>query len=101
MVRGRFFDHSRPGGVDLVERLLASRYLSRRERRWVVGENLAYGKRARATPLSLVRAWMTSPSHRMNILEPRFRELGLGLALDFDDGAPRTFITVDFGVREP
>jgi len=101
MVRGRFFDHSRPGGVDLVERLFASRYLSRRERRWVVGENLAYGKRARATPLATVRAWMTSASHRMNILEPRFRELGLGLALDLDDGAPRTFITVNFGVREP
>jgi uncharacterized protein YkwD len=44
---------------------------------WSVGENLAWGAPdigARRT----VRSWMRSPGHRANILNPRWRNVGLG-----------------------
>lgn len=39
-----------------------------------VGENVAYGY---STGRAVVRAWMRSPGHRYNILNPRFRLLGM------------------------
>ncbi|GAA1760051.1 CAP domain-containing protein [Luedemannella helvata] len=40
-------------------------------------ENIAYGY---GSPYSVVRAWMDSPGHRRNILNCRFRSLGVGVA---------------------
>lgn len=42
----------------------------------VVGENLAAGQR---TPEQAFADWMNSPSHRQNILDPRFTQLGVGV----------------------
>jgi len=41
----------------------------------IAGENIAGGQR---TPEDVVRAWMNSPGHRANILNPRFTHLGSG-----------------------
>ena len=61
------FSHDRPSGKPFYT-VFTTRY-----RR--VGENLAGGiKDAKAT----VDAWMNSPGHRANILNPDFRELGVG-----------------------
>jgi uncharacterized protein YkwD len=46
------------------------------------GENVAYGY---PTGRAVVRAWMRSEGHRHNILDPRFRLLGMAAARD-DDG---------------
>ncbi|MFN8196167.1 MAG: CAP domain-containing protein [Nocardioidaceae bacterium] len=42
-----------------------------------LGENIAYGY---ATPAAVVRAWMHSPGHRKNLLNRRYKRIGLGLA---------------------
>ncbi len=47
-----------------------------------VGENVAYGY---AGGKAVVAAWMDSPGHRANILEPSYRLLGLAARTD-DDG---------------
>ncbi|WP_141014228.1 CAP domain-containing protein [Nocardioides sambongensis] len=47
-----------------------------------VGENVAYGY---PTGKSVVKAWMHSPGHRRNILDGRFRLIGVGAARS-DDG---------------
>lgn len=39
------------------------------------GENIAKTK----TVLSTFRAWMRSPEHRVNILDARFRQIGIGI----------------------
>ena len=44
------------------------------------GENLAYGY---SEPGDIVAAWMNSPSHRANILDPDFEFVGIGY---FDNG---------------
>lgn len=46
---------------------------------WKVGENIAYGYR---WPRHVERAWMDSPGHRANILEPRYRRIGVGVRRD-------------------
>jgi uncharacterized protein YkwD len=53
-----------------------------------IGENVAYtedgtdedGKPDRVPPADVHRDWMKSKSHRKNILEPKYREVGLGIA---------------------
>lgn len=44
----------------------------------VVGENLAAGQ---PTPERAFTDWMNSPSHRENIMDPRFTELGVGIRM--------------------
>ena len=44
--------------------------------RWsAVGENVAYGQTA---PAQVILAWMRSARDRKNILNPKFREIGIG-----------------------
>jgi uncharacterized protein YkwD len=43
------------------------------------GENIAMGQSGGA---EVVSAWMQSAGHRANILNPKFTELGVGVALD-------------------
>ncbi len=45
----------------------------------VAGENLAMRSRTPDLAAMLVQMWMDSPGHRANILEPRFRYLGVGV----------------------
>jgi uncharacterized protein YkwD len=90
MIRRRYFSHHTLEGVHFVTRVRATGYL-RRARRWAVGENIAWGKQRRSTPAWVVRKWMRSPTHRANILNPRFREIGVAVAW----GAPER------GVRGP
>ncbi len=42
-------------------------------------ENIAFGQK---TPSDAVEAWMQSPGHRKNLLNPKYTELGTGLAID-------------------
>ena len=53
MVRGRFFDHTSPGGSTMLARIRATSYL-RDVASWSVGENLAWGTGSLSTPLSLI-----------------------------------------------
>jgi uncharacterized protein YkwD len=102
MVRGRFFDHTSPSGSTMLSRIRSTRYLHDVSS-WSLGENLAWGTGPLATPRAIVRAWMHSPDHRANLLDPHFRDVGIGVA----DGAPQpldegeqggTYVT-DFGQR--
>jgi len=100
MVRHRFFAHVTPGGGTLKQRILRSNYLDG-ARGFKIGENLAWGSGSLATPKERVESWMDSPGHRANILDSRFRHLGVGLST----GAPRqtslqsaTYVT-HFGQR--
>ena len=43
------------------------------------GENIAKGQ---ASPAAVVNAWMSSPGHRANILNPAFTEIGVGYVAD-------------------
>lgn len=99
MVEDRYFEHTTPTGVTMVDRILRARYV-REDQGWMLGENLEWGTGALATPRGALESWMKSPGHRANILRRSFRELGVGVVLGVPvgDTAGATY-TVDFGVR--
>jgi uncharacterized protein YkwD len=97
MVRGNFFAHG-----NFVARILNAGYVNRRHA-WSLGENIAWGTGSLAAPQEIVKAWMKSPGHRANILNRRFRDVGVGIVM----GAPTRVnasvvaatYTTDFGLR--
>ena len=100
MVRRDYFSHDSLSGASFVDRIRHTGYL-RGPRAWIVGENLAWGSGDRSTPAAIVDAWMHSPGHRANILQRRFRQIGIGLVSGAPvsvDGPAATYAT-DFGAR--
>jgi len=101
LVAGSYFSHTGRDGSDLVERIERAGYISG-DRSWRVGENLAWGTGGLATPAAIVQAWMNSAGHRKNILNARFREIGIGVVAGNPargDNAGATYVT-EFGVVE-
>lgn len=63
----------------------------------VVAENIAAGHN---TPEAVVKGWMNSMKHRQNILDPRYKDMGLGYSTSLS--APKVGIWVQaFGARKP
>lgn len=103
MVKQQFFDHVSPDGSTLASRAKRVRYM-KGARRWSLGENIAWGTGTRATPASIVDAWMHSPGHKANILDPTFKEIGIGIATGAPvataaSSSPGATYTTDFGFR--
>ena len=84
MVRRTYFSHVTPGGADLGDRIRSAGY-GRPGDGWKAGEALGWGTGSRATPAALVDEWLASPPHRHILLDPGYREIGVGIAA----GAPR------------
>src|SRR3954447_4947465 len=100
MVRREYFSHDSLSGSSFVDRIRRTGYLGG-PRAWFVGENLAWGSGDRSSPPAIVSAWMHSPVHRANILQRRFRQIGLGLVMGAPvqvDGPAATYAT-EFGAR--
>ena len=101
MVEERYFEHVSKSGTDVVDRILSTGYLGG-VRSWLVGENLAWGTNSLSTPRRTVTNWMRSPGHRRNILNRRFREIGIGVVFPAPSGAPNPVAatyTTTFGYR--
>jgi uncharacterized protein YkwD len=98
----RCFAHECPGEPSVLSRLKRVNYIVGGLRSWAYGENIAYGHRNRGTPKALVRGWMRSPGHRSNILDPGFREIGIGFSrgTPAKPGASGSTATTDFGMRK-
>ncbi|MEU0052091.1 CAP domain-containing protein [Streptomyces sp. NPDC006309] len=79
-----FFDHTDPDGRTPWDRAARAGITD------LGGENIARGQTDAA---AVVRAWMDSPGHRANILNPDFKTLGVGV--HFGAGGP--WWTQDFG----
>ncbi len=66
----------------------------------VFGENIAGGTGSAASPRHIFKLWMNSSGHRANILDRRFREIGIGTATgNYKGHKGYTMYTVDFGRR--
>ena len=78
-----FFEHQNPDGVQPDARIVRQGYPP-----ILVGENLAWGETVKSSPAVIVSMWMKSPGHRANILEPGYREIGIGMAYDAPEKQP-------------
>lgn len=95
MAQEGFFDHTAPDGGTPGARLSVAGY------RWATwGENLAVGY---ATADEAVKAWINSPPHRENLVNPRFTEIGIGHAIGNSPqyGPNSSFWVQEFGLRAP
>jgi uncharacterized protein YkwD len=101
MVAADYFDHTSPTGETLLDRIQASGYLPRGYA-YELGENIAFGMESLATPAATVNAWMHSPPHRANILDPDFVGTGIGVVArvpsQYSAGETGATYTQDFGV---
>lgn len=68
------FSHERPNGKDCDTAV--------RDKGRGIGENIAAGH---PTAKQVMESWMKSSGHRRNILDPLYREIGIGAALKKDD----------------
>ena len=100
MVHRHYFAHISLNGNDIVARLRKSRYI-KPGFGWMVGENLAWGSGTSGTPREIVTAWMNSPAHRRNMLNRRYREIGIGVLVGAPQRVelPAATYTTTFGYR--
>ena len=73
-----FYGHESPEGESVKDRVKKTGYVPRR-----VAENLAAGH---TRVDQVMEGWMTSPTHRANIMHRHLREIGIGLAMGEKDG---------------
>jgi uncharacterized protein YkwD len=97
MVTENFFAHVAPDGSTLTDRLEADGYIDP-DGDWTVGENIAWGQGDISTARAIAVAWMNSPPHRENILEPEYTEVGIGIVPGTPgDASWGATYTTDFG----
>jgi uncharacterized protein YkwD len=102
MASDDYFGHEGPGGSTPLSRMRASGYIYSPHVGYEIGENIAWGTLWLATPQAIVESWMSSPGHRENILDPSFRDTGVGVSphpiASRSDGQAGGIYTQDFGV---
>jgi uncharacterized protein YkwD len=102
MVRWDYFADVRPTGQTPLTLVAASRYAAHTVR-IAVGQNLAWGTDAYATPAHIVAEWMASPPHREVMLSDEYRDAGVAAmsaspAVVGAGGQGATY-AVEFGAR--
>ena len=97
-----YFSHDSANG-STFDRRIARFYPMGFHRYWSVGENLLWSS-PDVDAGGALNMWINSPEHKANMLNRRWREIGLS-AVHSDSapgtysGRPVTIVTTDFGVR--
>lgn len=87
MLRAGSFEHGDYG----------SRLVRFQVRTTQAGENIAWASRPRRLAHRIVAAWMASPHHRANLLQPSFTRVGVGVIAGQFLGRPHArVVTADF-----
>jgi len=88
MATRNYFSHTSLDGRSMAQRITATGYPWR-----TIGENIAAGQ---PTPESVVDGWLRSEGHCRNVMNPSFRELGVGYA---QGGTYSHYWVQNFGAR--
>jgi uncharacterized protein YkwD len=97
-----YFSHNSANG-STFDRRIARFYPMGFHHFWSVGENLLWSSPG-VDATGAINMWINSPEHKANMLNRRWREIGLA-AVHSDSapgtysGRPVTIVTTDFGVR--
>ncbi len=89
MIRNGYFAHTSPDGLDPWYWFKKAGYLYT-----YAGENLAMNF---VEAEELNKAWLKSPTHRANILNPNYREIGVAVGIGEVDGFESTLVVQMFG----
>ncbi|MEK7076641.1 MAG: CAP domain-containing protein [Patescibacteria group bacterium] len=91
MIAKNYFAHVSPDGKGAGEWVGVAGY-----RYILIGENLAMGNFKDEE--DLVTAWMASPGHRANILNPKFKEIGIAVKKGIIEGTSALIAVQIFGL---
>lgn len=86
----QYFEHISPSGVGVSDLAKQSGYDY-----IVVGENLALG--SFGSNQALLAAWMASPGHKQNIMDPRFQDIGVAVGRGLFQGSMQWVAVQHFG----
>lgn len=114
MIKRNYFHHTTKagttthpklkGGMSFAWRIKAFGYLKGYGSSFFsygVGENIYGGNGTKNNPAAAMRAWRNSPGHWKNIINPKFREIGIGTYTGVYNGNRGwTMYTADFGYRK-
>ncbi|MGV6817067.1 MAG: CAP domain-containing protein [Thiotrichales bacterium] len=87
MITNNFFSHTGSDGLEVGDRIRSTGYVASA---W--GENISAG---RTTAKEVIDAWLDSPGHCANIMNPLFTEIGAAYARDENTDFV-TYWTLDF-----
>jgi uncharacterized protein YkwD len=101
--RSGTFSHHAPGEKAFSLRL-QSFYSARGCTYWATGENIFWAH-TRVSPAQVVRAWLNSPPHKLNLLDPTWNEVGIAAvrvprAPGVYAGGDVTIVVIEFGRRK-
>ncbi len=100
MIRRDYFSHDTKGKYTFDRRLKRFGYTAKGYRYYTTGENIAYGSGTYGNPNRIMNSWMKSRTHRRNILNRKFREIGIGTYTgNWKGNRGVTMYTADFGTR--
>ncbi len=89
MAEKSYFEHVSPEGKKLKNFLHEVNYYYS-----VAGENLAVGF---SSPEAMVNAWVESPTHFSNLIDPDFRDIGVGSSVGMYGGNLAVYVAQHFG----
>lgn len=92
MARRGYFDHVSPEGWRMSHWMNGEGY-----NYLLAGENLAKGF---SSPDKLMQAWTNSLSHYVNLGEPKFQHIGVGIAEGIYNGQATVFVVQHFGMEQ-
>jgi len=87
-----YFDHANPEGDRVSYWVLGAGY-----KYSLAGENLAKGF---SSIDRLMSAWVNSFSHYVNLIEPKFKNIGIGIAEGIYQGQTTVFVVQHFGAEQ-
>lgn len=91
MFAKNYWAHTAPDGTEPWKFVTDAGYQYR-----FAGENLA---RDFATPESVVSAWMASPTHKENLLSPKYQNIGVAVIKGQLNGTETTLVVQFFGTK--
>jgi uncharacterized protein YkwD len=102
MAQQGYFAHDSANGSAFWRRIQGF-YTSSPWRYWSVGENLLWSS-PDVSPRHALEMWLASPEHKANLMNARWREIGVAAlheaaAPGVFKGLDVTIVTTDFGVR--
>ena len=100
MLHKDYASHNSFNGESLKKRLERYGYTFDGYSYYTIGENIAWGCGSKGAPDRIFNWWMSSSNHKSNILNKKFKEVGIGARTGtFKSCTNASMYTVDFATR--